>query len=180
MKVIGGYCMKEIAKKEGVEIVLNGGKKEMDSATISIAWFFSPEVIAKKPTHLLFFEQTEAEAARLDAGARSVAGNVGRRFACKASKRIKSIRLLSSGYHRIVILVFAGKDAKWIVKKSLFTENKEKYVFSIDWENPRKYYGNSVVAFAVISFYVSEELFIAKPRVGFWEKICQYAKSFNG
>ncbi|MEK7565240.1 MAG: hypothetical protein AAB501_03325 [Patescibacteria group bacterium] len=33
----------------GMEVVLNGGKKEMNSATIPVQWVFSDETIAKAP-----------------------------------------------------------------------------------------------------------------------------------
>ncbi|PJA92247.1 hypothetical protein CO134_01085 [Candidatus Kuenenbacteria bacterium CG_4_9_14_3_um_filter_39_14] len=50
---------KQVDTKIGISVVLNGGKKEMNSATIPIEWWFSKEIIEKDPKYIVFFEQDE-------------------------------------------------------------------------------------------------------------------------
>ena len=38
-----------VAKQTGIELVLNGGKREMDSPTIPVTWVFDDDTIANKP-----------------------------------------------------------------------------------------------------------------------------------
>jgi len=42
----------------GIRLILNGGKNIMEQATIPVQWFFSPNVINKRPTHVLIIEQS--------------------------------------------------------------------------------------------------------------------------
>ena len=160
----------------GIELVLNGGKKEMDAATIPIQWFFSEEVIVKKPTHLLFFEQTESEARNY------FSDNYGRRYVCKVAAGTKFIQLFSSGYHRMMVLAIDGDKTVAFVKSLLEKEGRDNYVYSLSWEavengsflrECRSILG--AVAVTVVEFFVPEALFAAKPKTAFQKAVWKWA-----
>ncbi len=90
-----------LKKGEGMEVLLNYGKDEMDSATIPIQWFFSEETARKKPTHLLIVEQDKEESKEYN----NV--SLGSRYFCRVEEGIKFIRLFRPGYHRILVLAFS-------------------------------------------------------------------------
>ena len=91
-KMDTGYTGKDNGKTNekkvdpDIKVVLNGGKREMDAATIPIQWFFSKEVIEKKPEYLLFFEQNKKEVEEGLASARE-----GHRYVCRVSEGTKFI-----------------------------------------------------------------------------------------
>jgi hypothetical protein len=151
--------------KTGVSVVLNGGEKEMNSATIPIRWFYSDEVIDKIPRYILFFEQNERE--KEDFGNASA----GRRYACKASDACKFIQLFSSGYHRMMIVVVAGGDeekAIRVINDFLDVSRRGYYSLSLRWkkaeEGDLSCFSSLFVAFTVVEFEVPEELFAKKPE----------------
>lgn len=46
-------------QSRGMELVFNRGQKELTAAVVPIQWFFTPEVVDEKPTHLLILVQNE-------------------------------------------------------------------------------------------------------------------------
>jgi len=77
---------KQVDAKVGIDVTLNGGKKEMNSATIPIEWWLSKEVIETDPHYIIFFEQNQGEK---NHGYRN--GECGRRYACKVTDAFKYI-----------------------------------------------------------------------------------------
>lgn len=149
----------------GMEVVLNGGKEEMNSATIPVQWVFSDETIAKSPKYLLFFEQTEDESSRHQAA------DYGRRYVCKVSEGVKFMPVFRPGHHRMAVLALAGSDetVEEAVKSLLKKDRTDDYSRSISWTHleegliPSEM--NYIVAAAtVVNFRVPEELFAEKPR----------------
>mgnify|MGYP001614053925 CR=1 FL=1 len=163
----------EVAPKDkavsiGMEVVLNGGKREMNSATIPVQWVFSNETIEKAPKYLLFFEQTKSEASVDESSV------CGRRYVCKVSESVRFISLFKPGYHRMAILALAGSDEglEGLIKSLLEKHGKFQYSRSIGWNHlekgiiPHALDGN-VVAATIVDFMVPEELFAEKPRTRF-------------
>lgn len=148
----------------GVELVLNGGKKEMDAATIPIRWFFSDEVIAKNPKRLIFFEQNKREAKSYEAG------NLGRRYVCDVSLGVMFIQLFSPGYHRIMVMLI---DDERSPSAFLKTTGNDHYEISAPWasaEDNDWLENANILAAAVVEFVVPKELFAKEPETRF-EKI---------
>ncbi len=56
-----------------IRVVLNGGKVEMEQATIPIQWFFTKDVIEKRPVQILIVEQSEFEMDSSTCGERTLA-----------------------------------------------------------------------------------------------------------
>ncbi|MDP3800332.1 MAG: hypothetical protein Q8Q90_02805 [bacterium] len=152
----------------GMEVVLNGGKEEMNSATIPVQWVFSDETIAKAPKYLLFFEQTQSEASSHQAA------DYGRRYLCKVSAGVKFIPVFRPGYHRMAVLALAGSEESLdsAIKSLLNRDRTDNYSRSISWTHLEEGLIPSeleytVVAATVVEFRVPEELFAEKPRTRF-------------
>lgn len=153
--------------KEGVttniSVVLNGGRKEMNSATIPIKWWLSEEVIKKAPKYILIFEQDEEEKNDLnDAMYR------GRRYLCKVSDAFKFISVFSPGYHRIMVLAIQDISHSSVTAGDyLKKERNGSFVFDLDWEKAERggcgmrFY---ISAATVVEFEIPEELFAKKPE----------------
>ena len=149
----------------------------MDSATIPIQWFFSDEVIAKKPVHLLFFEQDKFESS-----IEYHSGEYGRRYACRVSAGTKFIQLFTPGYHRMMVLVFAENDNKMkkVIDGFLAGEGTH-YESSIPWSKVedgsyvREWSCLGVLATAIVEFVVPEALFAKKPETRFQKAIWKWA-----
>lgn len=168
-------------KNCGVKLVLNGGKPEMNAATIPIQWFFSPDVIAKKPMHLVLFEQNEKES---KGDYYNVC--VGRRYACRVSAGTKFIQLFTPGHHRLMALVFADKDhdgndvRSAIIEKLLEPEYKDCYERQLSWMGAENgelldlYRRRGLLAAAVVEFSVPKELFAPKPETPFQKAIWKW------
>lgn len=159
-------------KKPGLEVVLNGGQKEMDSATIPIQWFFSDEIIEKNPRYVLIIEQDKRET---EDGNRSCNG---RRYVCKVSDGVTFIPFFSPGYHRITILVF-GKTDVWsedYLKRvpALFSERdkfRPFYFRGVFFDETKDcltclHYPYGATTGTVIEIEIPEELFAKKPKKG--------------
>lgn len=166
-------------KVPGVELVLNGGRKEMDSATIPIQWFFSPEVIARQPVHLVFFEQDATEKDAYDVS------SLGRRYACRVSEGTKFIQLFSPGYHRLMVLVLSERGKKdGIIEQCLATALKDNYTGSLSWTEAAdgsiaRKNASWLLAATVVEFYVPAELFARKPETPFQKAVWQWVNLWH-
>ena len=154
---------KEPEETKGISVALNDGKKEMNSATIPIEWWFSREVIEKDPRHVLFFEQNKGEKESFHNSVR------GRRYACEVGDAFKFLQLFSPGYHRLMVVVISGTGdkAEKRLDRYLRKEN-EYYSTSLDWTDTRNNelheYGGDLIAATVEEFLVPQELFAKKPE----------------
>lgn len=97
--------MKKNARKEpptenntpAITLTLNGGKDELDSATIPVQWFFSEELARNAPTHLILVDKTKGQFA---------AQNKGRRYLVRVDQAVLFLQLHRSGLHRLTVLAF--------------------------------------------------------------------------
>lgn len=154
---------KNINTKTDIRIVLNGGKEEMNSATIPIEWWFSKEVIDREPKYILIFEQSKEEKER-DFGKND---SYGRRYICKVSDAIKFLQIFSPGYHRVMVVVLGGSSAESDAKHYLGHDDYDYYRTSINWENAKDNTlknMKSIMGSTVEEFEVPEELFGKKPK----------------
>ncbi len=148
-------------------IVLNGGKSELNSATIPVEWWFSKEVIAgeKPPKYLLIIEQTPDDD-----------GYHGRRYFCKVEEKVAFLQLFKSGRHTIRVLAFSserqdfyGRLLHYFLEKD---EKKKNYVRYVDAEAdlPSEIAPNNsdieeaLVAFSKQEFTAPKELFAVKKK----------------
>jgi len=149
-----------------MDLVLNGGKKEMDSATIPIAWFFSDKVIAKKPGYIVFFEQNSSEMSMS-----WQTSLYGRRYGVELRKKtVDFIQLFRPGRHRIIALAIAdGEDGKDLADSYLIQNEGGKYeksfpIHEIEQGDTHRIHEPSVLAGTIVEFEVPEELFAQKPE----------------
>jgi hypothetical protein len=187
----------KIQQGVGMEIVLNGGKSEMDAATIPIRWFFSPEVAAKKPTYIIIVEQNNEEIENDTFCAKS------RRYLCEVSEVVKFIQLFNPGLHRVGVLAFAGDNAKseaedfMVISHSRYTtsvllgniesgawqpnmneEKRNDNEYDDDFDPKPQGYPAVVVAATVARFSVPAELFAKPPETKIGKMIWKYVNTF--
>lgn len=171
---------KQVDVKVGIDVVLNGGKEEMNSATIPIEWWLSKEVIEKDPQYVLFFEQNGTEKSYHDGSAH------GRRYVCKITDAFKFLQLFSPGYHRVMVIAISGEDRKVedMLWRYLRKQIGDEYFVSLDWEAAKNNdlqgqgYEECLVASTVKEFEVPQELFAKKPETNLgrliwkWVNLC--------
>lgn len=169
--------------EKGVDVVLNGGEKEMDSATIPVQFFLSPEVISQKPKYVVLFEQNGQEAADMKAN------NLGRRYACKVEDGVKFMQLFSPGYHRLAVLVLGGEISDEIIREQvevlMNTEGRDRHNLSIRWDLIRSGVAEGSagsvslpLAVTMVEFEVPVELFAEKPKTRFGQAVEKWADGF--
>ena len=151
-----------IASPSGVVVVLNGGRRVMNSATVPIQLFFSDEIARKNPAYLLIVEQNEREIGD-DVNERVI----GQRYLRRVDQGIYFVQLHKPGLHRIKVLIFddehASKDDRldMLEREGNSTSMFKKMVAWIDSEVPEysRFLGTKTVEFTV-----PEELFARKPE----------------
>lgn len=151
----------------GISVTLNGGKREMNSATIPIEWWLSEEVIKKNPKYILIFEQNKAEKDDVRGSTKC-----GRRHVFNASDAVAFMPVFSAGYHRVMVVVVS--DIRSSAKKTAngyLREDEDEidhYRFHMDWErakdNACEKEDDAFIASTVVEFEVPAELFAEKPR----------------
>ncbi|KKS69438.1 MAG: hypothetical protein UV40_C0023G0001, partial [Parcubacteria group bacterium GW2011_GWA1_42_7] len=169
----------ETAAEEGpnIKLVLNGGKRELDDATVPVRWFLSPEAIEKNPQYLIFFEQDQGE---MDA---MFDRNNGRRYICKVSEAIHFLQILSPGHHRLMVVAVKDydKSAGELARNQLSVRGGGLFEQDINWDaaytdyNPLISWSGSFVASCVVEFDVPAELFAKKPETRFGKLMWQWA-----
>lgn len=172
-------------EKTGMEIVLNGGEREMNSATIPIQWFFSDEVIAKNPQYILVCEWDRR---RIGCDGELLlpsnsSNYFGRRYVCEVSEGVIFLPFLTPGLHRITVAAFGGSSRKGLrnhvlqllrYDDSYYIPNKTRFVLPIDFSAKDKRLPWGVVAAADALVNVPEELFAKKPDKGIGKLVWQW------
>lgn len=157
----------ELAVAKGISVTLNGGKKEMNSATIPIEWWLSEEVIKKNPKYILIFEQNKREKD-------DVRGNTnrGRRHVFNASDAVAFMPVFSAGYHRVMVVVVSDERSSAKETANLYLRENEhevdQYYSHMDWEDAKDNAcdkrDDAFIASTVVEFEVPADLFAEKPR----------------
>lgn len=157
----------ELAVVRGISVTLNGGKREMNSATIPIEWWLSEEVIKKDPKYILIFEQNETEKDNVRGET-----NRGRRYVFNASDAVAFMPVFSAGYHRVMVVVVSDSHSSAKKTANRYLREDEdvfhRYCHYMDWENAKNNTYDKeeedFIASAVVEFEVPAELFAEKPR----------------
>lgn len=157
-----------------IELVLNGGETELNSATFPVEWFFSPELIAKNPQFVVLCDHEGP----IDEFKSRVSWNIGNRYLIRAKKLIKYLQMSRPGRHYLVCLVFCGdeKDAEKLAVEYCRGNINSYYknIFSIDIRS------GSIGAdtyLTAVEFDVPKELFAAPPDKGLRKLIWDLANS---
>ncbi|MBN1326121.1 hypothetical protein JW977_04055 [Candidatus Falkowbacteria bacterium] len=171
-------------KSESIfELLLNGGKFEMNSATIPIQWFFGEGLIARKPSYIIFFEQDEKDIAHDYSETR------GRRYVVKVEEAIKFLQIFRPGHHRLTALLFTGSvslgthEENESLRRFLRQHSNGHYESSIPvWdiqqenENSKMFLANyGALAAVVVEFEVPAGLFAAEPETKFSKLLWKWA-----
>lgn len=155
-----------VEKKPAIKLVLNGGKSELDDATVPVRWYLSPEAIEQNPQYLIFFEQNQREVDRV------FDRNNGRRYICKVSEAVHFLQILSPGHHRVMVVALKDKYRKLaveVVRDFLSADEGGLYRCDLNWDthNPLEHHIGSFVASCIVEFDVPAELFAKKPETRF-------------
>lgn len=160
------FAIKEL--KEKVQLVLNGGGRMLNSATIPVEWHFSSELIAQKPQYVVICEH---EFSLEEFEKKHEFCFIGRRYLCKVQDLVKYIQLFRSGTHNLVVLVFCGEkawqNASFYVKKD--SDSSYQYQKEVWYRDLKLLEFDNIYATAV-EFEVSKELFAEKPKGSKWEE----------
>jgi len=163
----------QLVSPSGVNVVLNGGKSEMDSATIPVQWFFSEDIAKTNPTHVLVIEQDEREA---QDGERE--RWAGRRYLVRIQDGVKFIELRKSGYHRLMLLVLNGEISLNTRLNFLSSSNWGAYEWSmsITWSEQDLPY--PFIGAKIVEFTVPEGLFAREPETWSSWFVWRWANAF--
>lgn len=159
----------------GLRVVLNGGKTEMDSATIPIQWFLSPELAEMRPTHILIVDRTETEVA-IDM--QNLGIQRGRRYTVKITDRVDFIQIFAPGRHRLTFVAIVDNEKSDSVsremRKWLFEKGSSSFDNYLNTENDgaaaiRQGF-NCMVAVSEVDVEIPEGLFatIGESRFAKW------------
>lgn len=143
----------------GMRVVLNGGKKVLDSATVPIEWRFSDEAIARCPVCLLFVEHNESEIADDYHYER-----IGRRYIRDVDVGTHFMQIFKPGRHRVTIMAF-GENRKKHMASYLRMKGSEGYEDYVSISPPHA----DCIAYCVVEFVVPEELFAHEPETR-WQR----------
>lgn len=159
------------ATQGNIRLVLNGGDLTVENATIPIQWFFTDDLIERRPTRVLLIEQDQYEIEEDYGGCR------GARIMYKITDIVSFLQLFSPGKHRIAVLALNDKPSKmeyldaygnrcW--KSNIFFTNIAEAIKSGDFTNVA---GADVVGATIVEIDVPEELFAPKPQTWFGKKV---------
>ncbi|MDB5239085.1 MAG: hypothetical protein JWO00_420 [Candidatus Parcubacteria bacterium] len=140
-----------VAKSCDMKIVLNGGSKVLDSATLPIQWFFEPEAMAKRPEWIVIVVQNtlKEEMWRY---------STGQRYLFKVTDRIAFIQLDKPGNYQVLIAAVSGREPRWL----LAGDYPGWYLYKIYWPTESKAASSKDLEFASYAcemFEVPEGLF---------------------
>jgi hypothetical protein len=161
----------------GIELVLNGGKKELDDATVPIRWFFSDEVLKRAPEYVVIIEQTALEAAD------DYSMSYGRRYLCKVTEAVKYLQLFTPGRHRLMVLAVNGKYAKKRAQE-LCCNNAVSITWPGDHADRQTSWTKlcndyAIIAHATADFTVPKELFATKRDTAFSKAIWNWVNLWH-
>ncbi|MBI2051049.1 MAG: hypothetical protein HYT31_04600 [Parcubacteria group bacterium] len=166
-----------VAKRAGIELVLNGGKQAMDSPTIPVTWVFDDGAIAQQPVYLVFVEQHESESY---GSFERPLPNAGRRYFCRVDRGVQFIPVFRPGLHRLAVLAFSEAEAKMAqVFLRPFTISRAYYNYAADihWDDLEHGVAGRyrAIAATTVEFEVPEALFEPKPATRFSKLVWEWA-----
>lgn len=151
--------------KEKIQLVLNGGGRILDSATIPVEWHFSPELIARKPQYVLICDHEFSIEKFKETYEYSYTG---KRYICRVQDLMKYLQLFRPGTHNLVALVFCGDkasdNARTYLRKS---GTYEKSIWYKDLEFPETLAAEDIYS-TMVEFEVPKELFAERPKGSKW------------
>ena len=150
-----------------VRILLNGGKRELDSATIPIEVFFDEDLmVSMKPTHVLVVEQTEAEHDS------EYCHYNGRRYLFDLKRGVNFFSVSSPGNHFIYARPYGLRNASDAA--NLFTRSygkHDRFGNGVTFITNGDYGAGALPIFgAKAEFEVPAEMFAIAPQTG-WRKL---------
>ena len=156
-------------KQEGaIKVILNGGHDSLDCAIVPFTFGFSPEIIEKKPTHVLIIDRTEQEAINEKMWQDHHKTMRGRRYFVDLSDSSNNfIEFYRSGSHNLLFVFYNlsvhSKKAVAMTKKNLTAKkeygNFETEIFS--YEITEGYRG--IIGFCEKDIVIPSEFFSVKP-----------------
>ncbi len=166
---------RSILKEQSVmKIVLNGGKHELDDATIPFQIGFDKSIVDSKPTHILV----------IDVATDPFTENNGERCSYSLySKRtlfelepIQYLQLNKPGIHYLIFILLKEVDKycrEFFLKKSRVRYDQELYFSSIE-ENKLPYQ----LCYAEVVVDVPEQLFAPEPKTKFQKAIHRWVNGW--
>lgn len=164
----------QLTPNENIHLVVNGGSTILDSATVSIEWHFSKELIAKKPEYVVICDH-ETPLSNLKETGNTYYGN---RYLCKITDLVKYVQLFRPGKHHFVILVFSGDDAK-LYARFYIRKGSSHYENGIFYSNLLQKKDDRDTDITYFEFDVPEELFAKKSETKFGTFIWNYVNEWH-
>lgn len=170
--------------KPEIKLVLNGGKEELDSATIPIQWGFNKDAIKRAPQHLLFVVLSYDDIRKQGSYQNEYYGD---RQACSVKDGFKFIQVHKPGKHLLLVMAIGNKiysedGQEWIKSNLAKTLSKEHYDLSITTNKNSLDYllkKNRIVCYKIVEFIVPEELFAKKPETKVTKTIWNYVNMYH-
>ncbi len=108
-----------LPEQSSVKVVLNGGKPQLDSATVPVTYGFNEEVRDKMPTHVLIIDRSEDDV-KYDRNESNHTTRRGKRMIFKLNQPIQFVQFISPGVHHLIFIFLKElyeKDEKKFLKR---------------------------------------------------------------
>ena len=161
------------------KVVFNGGKEEMDSATIPVQIGLGEELLAKNPTHILLIEQCLEKSDKVDRDYWRNDRDYGRRQLFRIADGLQFLQFLRAGKHRLGVLVFSFRDDDQEYIKGLLERDRNgRFYQCISWQGLEFYrlydLPRRSVASKLVEVEVPEALFAKEPETKFSKLVWHY------
>lgn len=157
-----------------IKIVLNGGKHELDTATVPVKWHFSDELIAKNPEYIMIADH----AMSLQDFYQKNFGycSLGYRHWFKVSDFAGYIQLHHPGRHHFIVMVFYGEEEACSENMRTFLKKDAYggYLCGLDKKLLNGFNSKLSCETAAVEFEVPEELFAKRSKSPFAEFVWRW------
>lgn len=166
--------IKSILKKQSsVRVVLNGGKFELDDATIPFQIGFDESIANSKPTHILVVDVTDN--AFYQNGDRKNHNSQAERSLFKLEP-IQYLQLKRPGVHHLIFILFKGVDSKYY--RYLMMKNHSDYENDLWFESIEDNDLNHQVGYAEVIITVPEIFFAKEPETKLQKMVYEWTNSW--
>lgn len=167
--------IKSILKKQSsVRVVLNGGKFELNDATIPFQIGFDESIANLKPTHILVVDVTENYF--YQSGERKNYNSQAERSLFKLEP-IQYLQLKRPGIHHLVFILFSGVDSDYY--EYLMMKNHSSYENDLWFESIENNDLKHQVGYAEVIITVPEIFFAKEPETKFERAIYAWTNSWH-
>lgn len=162
-----------LKNQESMKVTLNGGKYQLDDATIPFQIGFTAEIAEKKPSHILVLDITKKIFD--EKGKRYLYDAVSERTIFKIEP-VHYLQLKEPGEHHLIFILLddmTNKKCQWLLEKSYSGYENTIYFASIECLDLR-----NQVAYCESIVNVPEDLFAHKPETSLGKAIWSWVNNW--